>query len=59
MKGERKCCFNCNHEVRSRDKKGGLVRHCALDGHFINYIECITNSCEKWEADKKKEEHNV
>lgn len=53
------CCFNCNHEIRSRGRDGNLTRHCALDGHHIGYIDCLIDCCEKWEKDKKKEEHNV
>lgn len=45
---ERKC-VNCGHNIRSEATDGsGSVCNCAIDGHYIGYVECFEHWCRRW-----------
>ncbi len=47
-----RCCCNCGNDIRIKNDKG-LVIHCecAIDGHYIGYIECFEGWCKRWKKD--------
>ena len=43
---EYECCCSCNHNIR----KGKPVEcYCAIDNHYIGYVDCFESVCERWE----------
>ena len=55
MGTERKrVCCNCGNNIRIRNDKDNFVRcECAIDGHYIGYIECFEHWCRRWKKDRK------
>ena len=45
---EYECCCSCKHNIRKKDEKGGTYCECEIDGHYISYIACFENVCERW-----------
>ena len=59
--GERRCgviverervCCNCGNNVRTEDGNGNIHCACAVDGHYIGYIECFEGWCRRWKKDE-------
>ena len=44
----KRCCCNCGNNIRVKDDKG-MVDHneCAIDGHYIGYLECFVDWCRR------------
>lgn len=41
------CCCSCKHNIRKKD--GDYVYcECEIDKHYISYISCFENVCERW-----------
>lgn len=46
---EEECCCSCIHNNRKSDEKqAGIYCECELDGHYIDYVACFVDVCEKW-----------
>ena len=51
---EDKVCCNCRHNIRMRNNDGAFLRTvCEMDGHYIDYIECMTMRCRHWAKEKE------
>lgn len=54
MEERKRVCCNCGNNIRIRDDKDNFVRcECAIDGHYIGYIECFEHWCRRWKRDRK------
>lgn len=43
----KKCCCSCTHNIRQKEE---IIRcYCEIDGHYINYVACFEDVCEKYE----------
>lgn len=50
-----KCCCTCDHCLRVKDKRGFVKRNeCAIDGHYIGYVETFMRYCDEWKKRKNK-----
>ena len=47
----KRCCCNCRHDIRERQKDGPVNCHCEIDGHYIGYLECFDGWCRRWAKD--------
>lgn len=58
MTTERKrVCCNCGNNIRIRDDEDNFVRcECAIDRHYIGYLECFEHWCRRWKKDRKWDE---
>ena len=53
MADRKRCCCNCGNNIRTKDEYGGVIAcECAIDGHFISYIECFEGWCRRWCKDR-------
>ena len=50
---KRMCC-NCENNIRE-ETASGIENHCAIDGHYIGYVECFEHWCRRWKKDRKWE----
>lgn len=54
-------CCSCVHNIRC-PVKGDLARiecYCALDNHYIGYIQCMSNYCDHWKrSDRLRSTHD-
>lgn len=48
---ESECCCSCKHNIRKK-KKGWTYCECEIDSHYIGYVACFDNVCERWEQDE-------
>lgn len=49
-------CCNCGNNIRVKDDKGMVISNeCAIDGHYIGYMECFEGWCRRWRKDRKWE----
>lgn len=54
MEKRKRVCCNCGNNIRIRDNENNFVRcECAIDGHYIGYIECFEYWCRRWKRDRK------
>ena len=44
---EYECCCSCKHNKRKKDGEN-IYCECEIDGHYIGYIACFDNVCERW-----------
>ena len=51
-KERKRVCCNCGNNIRTGEL-GEKVCHCAIDGHYIGYIECFEGWCRRWKKDRK------
>lgn len=51
MPDRKRCCCNCGNDIRTKDEKGNVECHCAIDGHRIGYIETFEGWCRRWKKD--------
>lgn len=55
MERQRVCC-NCGNNIRVKDEKNFVLHcECAIDGHFISYVECFERWCRRWKKDRSQE----
>ena len=47
---EFECCCSCKHNIRKQDEKQ-VYCECEIDGHYISYMSCFDNVCERWDKD--------
>jgi len=50
---EYECCCSCKHNKRKKDGESRnypdyIYCECEIDGHYISYIACFENVCERW-----------
>jgi hypothetical protein len=48
-------CCSCVHNIR-HPVKGDLARiecYCALDNHYIGYIQNMSNYCDEWKRSER------
>lgn len=54
-------CCSCVHNIR-RPVTGSLARtecYCALDNHYIGYIQCMSCYCDHWkQSDRLRDTHD-
>ena len=50
MSDRKRCCCNCGNCLRV-DKGTYRENHCAIDGHYIGYIQTFEGWCRKWKKD--------
>ena len=52
MADRKRCCCNCGNNIRIKDTDG-FVTHCecAIDKHYIGYLECFEGWCRRWKKD--------
>ena len=55
MADRKRVCCNCGNNIRTGEN-GNIVCHCAIDGHYIGYIECFDGWCRRWKKDRKWDE---
>nr|DAF50473.1 MAG TPA: hypothetical protein [Myoviridae sp. ctuIn11] len=52
MNEERKrVCCNCGNCIRYPTKDGIRCR-CAIDDHYIDYLQCFEHWCRRWKRDR-------
>lgn len=44
---EYECCCSCKHNKRKKDGNN-VYCECEIDEHYISYIACFENVCERW-----------
>lgn len=47
-----KVCCNCGNCER-RPERGSIETYCAIDNHYIGYVECFTRKCKHWKRETK------
>ena len=49
MQDRKRVCCNCGNNKRI-PRENGMIDHneCVIDGHRIDYIECMTGWCRRW-----------
>ena len=50
MEQRKRCCCNCGNCQRI-DKGTHKETRCAIDGHYIGYVECFEHWCRRWKKD--------
>ena len=48
----KRVCCNCGNNIRTGES-ANVKCHCAIDGHYIGYIECFEGWCRRWKRDRK------
>lgn len=48
------CCCNCRRNIR-KEENGTVECYCEIDGHYIGYIECFEDWCDRWAIERKWE----
>ena len=52
MVDRKRCCCNCGNNIRKRDQDRYVTHcECAIDGHYIGYVECFEGWCRRWKKD--------
>ena len=41
-------CCSCAHNIR-RSENNRIECYCNIDEHYIGYLQCMTNYCDKWQ----------
>lgn len=60
MSEKKRVCCNCGNNVRIKDKDGVVIRcECAIDGHYIGYLECFERWCRRWKKERKWDEAQI
>ena len=51
---DRVCC-SCGNCIRMQSSKLAecIETYCAIDGHYIGYVECFTHWCRRWKRERK------
>ncbi len=47
---EYECCCSCKHNIRKKNEldENYTYCECEIDKHYIGYIQCFENVCERW-----------
>ena len=54
MKDRKSVCCNCGNNQRIADEHGMIIRNeCAIDGHYIGYVECFEGWCRRWRKERE------
>ena len=51
MADRKRCCCNCERNIRHEVEPHGIECYCEIDGHRIGYIECFEGWCRRWKKD--------
>ena len=51
MSDRKRCCCNCERNIRREVAAHGIECYCEIDGHRIGYIECFEGWCRRWKKD--------
>lgn len=51
MADRKRCCCNCGNNGRETDVFGNVGCFCAIDGHYIGYVEAFEGWCRRWKKD--------
>lgn len=56
----KRVCCNCGNNIRVK-KENGMVDHneCAIDGHYISYVECFEGWCNRWRKERRNDNGTV
>ena len=49
----KRVCCNCGNNKRIADESGGISNKCAIDGHYIGYVEYFEGWCNRWRKEAK------
>lgn len=52
MSDRKRVCCNCWNNIRTGEV-GNIECHCAIDGHYIGYVDCFEHWCNRWRKDRK------
>ena len=52
MADRKRCCCNCERNIRHEVAPYGIECYCDIDGHRIGYIKCFDGWCRRWKKDK-------
>lgn len=44
----KECCASCKNCIRVKCDNGIVTTYCCLDDHYIGYVRCFIQICEKW-----------
>ena len=53
MKERKRVCCNCGNNIRKKIDND-IKCYCAIHGHYIGYVACHTDWCNRWRKDKKE-----
>lgn len=53
MKERKRVCCNCGNNIRKKVESEHIHCYCAIDGHYIGYVECFEHWCNRWRKDRK------
>ena len=57
MEERKRVCCNCGNNIHIISDTDIVVRcECAIDGHYIGYLECFEYWCRRWKRDRKWDE---
>lgn len=48
MVDRKRCCCNCERNIRHEVAPHVIECYCEIDGHYIGYIECFEGWCRRW-----------
>lgn len=52
MADKKRCCCNCGNCLRVPDPSSGVsTNYCAIDMHYIGYLETFEDWCRRWKKD--------
>ena len=51
MADSKRCCCNCERNIRREVVLHDIECYCEIDGHRIGYIECSEGWCRRWKKD--------
>ena len=57
-KERKRICCNCGNNIRTGDI-GSIKCHCAIDGHYIGYVECFEGWCRRWKKERKWDDESI
>ena len=52
MADRKRCCCNCERNIRHEVAPHGIECYCEIDGYRIGYIECFEGWCRRWKKDR-------
>ena len=53
MKERKRVCCNCGNNIRKQVESGYIKCYCAIDGHYIGYVDCFEHWCRRWKKYRK------
>lgn len=55
MKDRKRVCCNCGNNRRIKTSKSEIHCECAIDGHYISYVECFEGWCRRWRKERNND----